>query len=81
MSVLDEGGLQPQTVTTADEIRGDRTRFASLAAGTHRTVLGATGTVEPRKVEAAIRFLEVHEDLLDADQVAELRALIARHEQ
>jgi hypothetical protein len=52
-----------------------------MAAGTHCTVLGATGTVESRKVEAAIRFLEVHENLLDADQVAELRALIARHEQ
>ncbi|MEI6266516.1 MAG: hypothetical protein WCP14_01355 [bacterium] len=68
-------------LSAADEIRGDKTRIARLKAGVHRGNLSAGMPVDRSKVEAAIRFLEEHEEVLDVDMIAELQRLIARHEQ
>ena len=70
-----------KTLGAADVIRGDKARFARLKAGVHRGHLSAGMSVDATKVEAAIKFVEDHEEVLDVEMVAELRRLIARHEQ
>ena len=73
----DEG---TKVTTAADEIRGDQSRMDRLRLGTlfNRMKAGVSVTAE---VEEAIKLLEKHEDVLDANMVAELRRLIVRHEQ